>query len=62
VLLYGAIVVGTGLMIGADLALPSAINGDLIEWDALENGRRRPGLFFALWGTHRNWPMPWPWD
>ncbi|MEM1402513.1 MAG: MFS transporter [Pseudomonadota bacterium] len=49
--LYATIVVGTGLMIGADLALPSAINGDLIEWDALENGQRRPGLFFALWGT-----------
>ncbi|WOJ97193.1 MFS transporter [Congregibacter brevis] len=48
---YAVIVVGTGLMIGADLALPSAINGDLIEWDALENNRRRPGLFFALWGT-----------
>lgn len=51
VLAYGIIVAGTGMMIGADLALPSAINGDLIEWDALENGRRRPGLFFALWGT-----------
>lgn len=51
ILLYGLVVVGTGLMIGADLALPSAINGDLIEWDALENGQRRPGLFFALWGT-----------
>ena len=38
-------------MIGADLALPSAINGDLIEWDAHTNGQRRPGLFFALWGT-----------
>ena len=49
--LYTTIVIGTGLMIGADLALPSAINGDLIEWDALENGQRRPGLFFALWGT-----------
>jgi len=48
---YIAIVIGTGLMIGADLALPSAINGDLIEWDAHENGHRRPGLFFALWGT-----------
>ncbi|MEM9396179.1 MAG: MFS transporter [Pseudomonadota bacterium] len=48
---YGVIVVGTGLMIGADLALPNAINGDLIEWDAYENGQRRPGLFFALWGT-----------
>lgn len=51
VLPYTVIVLGTGLMIGADLALPSAINGDLIEWDALENNRRRPGLFFALWGT-----------
>lgn len=51
ILAYGIIVAGTGLMIGADLALPSAINGDLIEWDALQNGRRRPGLFFALWGT-----------
>ena len=51
VLPYVIIVAGTGLMIGADLALPSAINGDLIEWDALHNGRRRPGLFFALWGT-----------
>jgi len=49
--LYVIIVAGTGLMIGADLALPSAINGDLIEWDALHNGERRPGLFFALWGT-----------
>jgi Na+/melibiose symporter-like transporter len=49
--LYLAIVIGTGLMIGADLALPSAVNGDLIEWDAHENGKRRPGLFFALWGT-----------
>ncbi|GAB5413904.1 MAG: MFS transporter [Congregibacter sp.] len=49
--LFAIIVVGTGLMIGADLALPAAINGDLIEWDALENGQRRPGLFFALWGT-----------
>jgi len=31
--------------------LPAAINGDLIEWDALQTGYKRPGLFFALWGT-----------
>ncbi len=48
---YVMIVVGTGLMIGADLSLPHAINSDLIEWDALENKQHRPGLFFALWGT-----------
>lgn len=46
------IIVGvTGFTTGADLALPSAINADVIEWDALETGYRRPGLFFALWGT-----------
>lgn len=45
------IVIGTGLATGADLALPSAINADLIEWDALKNGHKRPGIFFALWGT-----------
>ncbi len=49
--LYVLIVTGTGLMIGADLALPNAINGDLIEWDDWHNNQRRPGLFFALWGT-----------
>jgi len=45
------IVVVTGFATGADLVLPAAINGDLIEWDALQTGYRRPGLFFALWGT-----------
>lgn len=50
-LYYILIVAGTGLMVGADLALPNAINGDLIEWDDWHNNQRRPGLFFALWGT-----------
>lgn len=46
------IIVGvTGFTTGADLALPSAINADVIEWDEMESGYRRPGLFFALWGT-----------
>ena len=45
------IVVATGFVAGADLALPSAINADVIEWDALNSGYTRPGLFFALWGT-----------
>ena len=51
VLWFYVIVVATGFTTGADLSLPSAINADVIEWDALENGYRRPGLFFALWGT-----------
>jgi len=45
------IVAVTGFATGADLVLPTAINGDLIEWDELHTGYKRPGLFFALWGT-----------
>ena len=48
---FYVIVAATGFATGADLALPNAINADVIEWDALETGYRRPGLFFALWGT-----------
>ncbi|MFK7992829.1 MAG: MFS transporter [Granulosicoccus sp.] len=48
---FYVIVIATGFATGADLALPSAINADVIEWDALESGYTRPGLFFALWGT-----------
>jgi len=49
--LYIGIVAFTGFFIGADLVLPNALMGDLIEWDALRTGLRRPGLFFAIWGT-----------
>lgn len=49
--LFTLIVIATGFATGADLVLPGAINGDLIEWDALTTGYKRPGLFFALWGT-----------
>ena len=49
--LFAIIVIVTGFATGADLVLPSAINADIIEWDALQSGYRRPGLFFALWGT-----------
>ncbi len=49
--IFYLIVIVTGFATGADLVLPAAINGDLIEWDALQTGYKRPGLFFALWGT-----------
>lgn len=51
VMWFYVIVIATGFATGADLALPSAINADVIEWDALQTGYTRPGLFFALWGT-----------
>jgi len=50
-IMFTLIVIVTGFATGADLILPSAINADIIEWDALQSGYRRPGLFFALWGT-----------
>lgn len=51
ILLYSVVVICTGFTTGCDLILPSSMNGDLVEWDAVENGYRRPGLLFAIWGT-----------
>lgn len=48
---FYAIVLLTGITAGADLVLPVAIKGDLIEWDEYTNGYKRPGVFFAIWGT-----------
>lgn len=49
--LYLIIVVVTGFTTGCDLIIPSSMNGDLVEWDAATSNYKRPGLFFALWGT-----------
>ena len=40
----------TGAGLGADLALPPALQADVIDIDQLESGENRAGLFFALWG------------
>jgi Na+/melibiose symporter-like transporter len=40
----------TGAALGADLSLPPAMQADVIDLDALRTGRRREGVFFALWG------------
>ncbi|MEN2979261.1 MFS transporter [Tistrella bauzanensis] len=45
-----AICIVTGLTLGADLALPNAMQADVIDLDRLDSGRERAGLFFALWG------------
>ena len=44
-------VLHTGITTGCDLIIPSSMNGDLVEWDTLQNGFRRPGMLFAIWGT-----------
>ncbi|TQV75854.1 MFS transporter [Denitrobaculum tricleocarpae] len=45
------IVVITGIAAGADLALPAALQADLVDWDEDKTGYRRAGIFFAVWGT-----------
>ena len=39
----------TGLAFGADLALPPAMQADVIELDTRQTGAGRAGLFFAIW-------------
>jgi Na+/melibiose symporter-like transporter len=41
----------TGLCLGADLALPSSMWADVVDWDTAEMGTERAGLLFALWGV-----------
>ncbi|TVR96747.1 MAG: MFS transporter [Rhodospirillales bacterium] len=47
--LFFIICVFTGMALGADLALPPAMQADVIDLDRLRTGRQRAGLFFALW-------------
>jgi Na+/melibiose symporter-like transporter len=44
------ICVVTGVALGADLALPPAMQADVLDLDALRTGEQRAGLFFATWG------------
>ncbi|MEM7570173.1 MAG: MFS transporter [Pseudomonadota bacterium] len=45
-----AICVLTGISLGADLALPAAIQADLVDRRRAETGRQQTGLLFALLG------------
>ncbi|MBL8698771.1 MAG: MFS transporter [Alphaproteobacteria bacterium] len=47
---FGAICLVTGLGLGADLALPPAIQADVVDEDTAAGGEGRAGLYFALWG------------
>ena len=40
----------TGLLLGFDLALPPAIQADVIDYDTARSGEQRTGLYFAAWG------------
>ncbi len=44
-----AISVVSGATIGADFALPPAIQADVVDLDEAESGEKRAGLYFAAW-------------
>ncbi|MEP0942175.1 MAG: MFS transporter [Rhizobiaceae bacterium] len=46
---FGIICVLSGLALGADLMLPSAIQADVIDVDTASSGEQRSGSYFALW-------------
>lgn len=46
---YGILVFLSGIGFGASLALPSAIQADVIDVDQLETGQRREGRYMGLW-------------
>ena len=46
---FAVICIFTGAALGADLALPPAIQADVDDWDRFRFGKRRTALLFALW-------------
>ncbi len=48
-ILYGVLVFLSGIGFGATLAIPSAIQADVIDYDELIAGDRREGLYIGLW-------------
>ena len=48
--LFGIVCVVTGMALGADLALPPALQADVTDYAKLRSGCAQTGLQFALWG------------
>lgn len=46
---FAAICVATGICLGFDLALPPAIQADVIDVDTARSGEQRSGFYFAAW-------------
>jgi GPH family glycoside/pentoside/hexuronide:cation symporter len=47
--IYGILVFLSGIGFGATLAIPSAIQADVIDYDELITGERREGQYIGLW-------------
>lgn len=48
---FAVICVLTGIALSADLALPPAIQADVVDIDTAAHGEQRTGLYFALWSV-----------
>jgi len=46
---FAVVCIVTGAALGADLALPPAMQADVLDLDRLRHRAERAGLFFALW-------------
>lgn len=51
--LYGILVALSGIGFGATLALPSAIQADVIDYDELLTGERREGQYIGWWSISK---------
>lgn len=49
--IYGILVVASGIGFGATLALPSAMQADVIDYDELISGKRREGQYVGMWSV-----------
>lgn len=52
-LLYGVLVFLSGIGFGATLAIPSAIQADVIDYDEWLTGERREGQYIGLWSISK---------
>jgi GPH family glycoside/pentoside/hexuronide:cation symporter len=51
--IYGILVILSGIGFGATLAIPSAIQADVIDYDELLTGERREGQYIGLWSISK---------
>lgn len=51
--IYGVLVFLSGIGFGATLAIPSAIQADVIDYDELLTGQRREGQYIGLWSISK---------
>jgi GPH family glycoside/pentoside/hexuronide:cation symporter len=51
--IYGILVFLSGIGFGATLAIPSAIQADVIDYDELLTGKRREGQYIGLWSISK---------